>query len=125
VLVCYPLISISFFANRLVEDVGKWAYMHRWTLSSHLWNAPSSFEFFQAWREKPLWIISAFEFDDFVKNGCGDDLDEFAKALLTMYVSPHDQDSENANASLRWFGVDETKTFCYGSNNSNTELQLA
>ncbi|KAI5923328.1 hypothetical protein F4810DRAFT_669811 [Camillea tinctor] len=78
------------------DEVGNWAYVHRWILSSHLWNASSSFDFFRAWKEKPMWIISAFKFEDFVKNGVGDDIDDFSLYYLTIY-----------------FGVDEIKTFCY------------
>ncbi|KAI8949641.1 hypothetical protein F4801DRAFT_590918 [Xylaria longipes] len=84
-------------------DVGDWgSSAHRWTLSrmitrsSHLWNAQNSFDFFRAWKEQPLYIISTFNFDDFLKSGTGDDLDEFAFYFLTIY-----------------FGVNEIKTFCH------------
>ncbi|KAI0600888.1 hypothetical protein F4775DRAFT_582465 [Biscogniauxia sp. FL1348] len=66
------------------DDVGNWAYVHRWTLSSHLWDASSSFDFFRAWKEKPMWVISAFKFEDFLKSGVGDDIDEFSLYFLTM-----------------------------------------
>ncbi|KAI1488263.1 hypothetical protein F5X96DRAFT_94718 [Biscogniauxia mediterranea] len=78
------------------DGVGNWAYVHRWTLSSYLWDAPSSFDFFRAWKEKPMWVISAFKFEEFVKHGMGDDIDEFSRYFLTIY-----------------FGVDEIKTFYY------------
>ncbi|KAI1734774.1 hypothetical protein F4680DRAFT_437373, partial [Xylaria scruposa] len=78
-------------------DLGDWGTTHhRWTLSSHLWNAQNSFDFFRAWKEQPFWIISTFNFDDFLKTGTGDDLDEFAFYFLTLY-----------------FGVNEIKTFCH------------
>lgn len=64
--------------------MGNWAQVHRWTLSSHLWNAPDSFEFFRAWAEKPFWVISAFKFEEFVKTGTGDDMDDFARSFLTV-----------------------------------------
>ncbi|KAI3323574.1 hypothetical protein HD806DRAFT_522716 [Xylariaceae sp. AK1471] len=66
------------------------------TYSSHLWNAQNSFDFFLAWKEKPLYIMSAFNFDEFLKRGTGDDLDDFAYYFLALY-----------------FGVNEIKTFCY------------
>ncbi|KAI1425376.1 hypothetical protein F5Y12DRAFT_372727 [Xylaria sp. FL1777] len=62
----------------------------------HLWNANNSFDFFRAWKEKPFYIISSLKFEDFLKTGTGDDLDEFAFYFLTLY-----------------FGVNEIKTFCY------------
>ncbi|RYP76156.1 hypothetical protein DL771_001980 [Monosporascus sp. 5C6A] len=90
------------------EDAGVvWAQAHRWTLSGHLWNAPGSFEFFRAWREKPLWIVSSFKFEEFAKTGTGDDLDEFAQHFLTLY-----------------FGVSEIKTFCYETRKQGPTSQL-
>ncbi|KAI0103716.1 hypothetical protein GGR51DRAFT_561648 [Nemania sp. FL0031] len=71
-------------------DVGDWGFICRWTLSriitdtSHLWNAQNSFDFFQAWKEKPLYIISTFDFTDFLKTGTGDDLDDFTFYFITM-----------------------------------------
>ncbi|KAI8632254.1 hypothetical protein F5Y19DRAFT_356678 [Xylariaceae sp. FL1651] len=77
-------------------EVGNWANAHRWTLSTYLWDAQTSFDFFRAWKEKPLYIMSAFNFDEFLKTGTGDALDDFAVYFLTIY-----------------FGVNEIKTFCY------------
>jgi hypothetical protein len=65
-------------------EIGNWAFPYRWTLSKHLWNAQNSFDFFRAWKEKPLYIISAFDFDEFLKTGTGADLDDFALYFLTM-----------------------------------------
>lgn len=78
------------------SDVGHWPFDERWTLSSHIWNAQNSFDFFRAWREKPLYIISSLNFENFLKTGTGDDLDDFAYYFLALC-----------------FGVDEIKTFCY------------
>ncbi|KAI1190092.1 hypothetical protein F5B17DRAFT_388679 [Nemania serpens] len=87
----------SLLKNRIkATDMGNWPFDERWTLSSHIWDAQSSFDFFRAWREKPLYIISSFEFEDFLKTGTGDDLDDFAYYFLALY-----------------FGVDEIRTFCY------------
>ncbi|KAI0203858.1 hypothetical protein F4808DRAFT_457564 [Astrocystis sublimbata] len=66
------------------------------THNSRLWKADNSFDFFQAWKEQPFYIISTFNFQDFLKAGTGDDLDEFSFYFLTLY-----------------FGVNEIKTFCH------------
>ncbi|KAI0409412.1 hypothetical protein F4802DRAFT_604167 [Xylaria palmicola] len=95
------------------SDVGYWEFAHRWTLSriymlicrSHLWNAQNSFDFFRAWREKPLYVISEFNFDEFLKTGTGDDLDDFGYFLLSLH-----------------FGVSEIKTFCYETSGRLTTL---
>ncbi|KAI2618468.1 hypothetical protein GGR54DRAFT_157108 [Hypoxylon sp. NC1633] len=76
--------------------IGIWRYIHRWTLSKHLWDAADPLEFSRAWKEKPMWIISGFSLEEFLKAGTGDDVDDFALVFLTLY-----------------FGVNEMKMFCY------------
>ncbi|KAI1163680.1 hypothetical protein F5B18DRAFT_661561 [Nemania serpens] len=92
---CISCFCVQKFWNLLKNrirstDMGKWPFDERWTLSRN------SFDFFRAWREKPLYIISSFNFEDFLKTGNGDDLDDFAYYFLALY-----------------FGVDEIKTFCH------------
>ncbi|OIW24651.1 hypothetical protein CONLIGDRAFT_584015 [Coniochaeta ligniaria NRRL 30616] len=82
------------------EDQNPWAYTHRWTISRHLWEADTSFSFFRMWKEKPHYVINNYAFDDFLKYGRGDDVDEFAEILLSVYV-----------------GVDETKEFLSATEN--------
>ncbi|KAI0842847.1 hypothetical protein F5Y06DRAFT_256256 [Hypoxylon sp. FL0890] len=77
-------------------ELGNFQFINRWTLSRHLWTATNSFDFFRAWKEKPMWIISAFYFDEFLRTGRGEDVDDFALVFLTLS-----------------FGVSEMKTFCY------------
>ncbi|KAI1773989.1 hypothetical protein F4818DRAFT_88382 [Hypoxylon cercidicola] len=77
-------------------DMGIWRYAHRWTLSKHLWDATDPIDFFRAWKEKPIWIISSFCLDEFLRTGTRDDVDDFALVFLTMY-----------------FGINEMKMFCY------------
>ncbi|KAK7752734.1 hypothetical protein SLS62_005286 [Diatrype stigma] len=86
VVIGYALESLSEVLRGMNKQkaMGNWALVHRWTLSSHLWNAPDSFEFFQAWGAKPFWVISAFKFEEFVKTGTADDIDDFARWFLTM-----------------------------------------
>lgn len=73
-----------FHANENAEDQNPWAYTHRWTLSRHLWEADTSFSFFRMWKEKPHYVINNYAFDDFLKYGRGDDVDEFAEILLSV-----------------------------------------
>lgn len=65
-------------------DDGTWAYSHRWTLSKHLWEADSPFEFNRKWKEKPHFVITNYTFEHFLQYGRGEDVDEFAQILLTM-----------------------------------------
>ncbi|KAI0175574.1 hypothetical protein GGR52DRAFT_318804 [Hypoxylon sp. FL1284] len=70
--------------RRCAADMGIWRYVHRWTLSKHLWDAPDPVDFFTAWSEKPIWIISSFDLEDLLRSGTRDDADEFALVFLTM-----------------------------------------
>ena len=75
---------MRFWANRHVDDHDPWAYTHRWTLSRQLGEADSSFTFYRMWKEKPHFIINDYSFEDFLKSGRGDDVDEFAEILLSV-----------------------------------------
>lgn len=55
---------------------------HPWTLSRHLWEAPSSFDFFDAWDSKSRFHVSCLEVDDCLKQARGDDVDAFGRAML-------------------------------------------
>jgi hypothetical protein len=61
-----------------------WRFIHRWTLSRWLWEASSSSEFQQAWKEKPQFFITNYSFEHFLKCGRGEDVDEFAEILLSV-----------------------------------------
>lgn len=56
--------------------------VHRWTLSRHLWEADSEFEFARRWRDKPHFVIKNFQFQEFLKCGRADDVDSFATLFL-------------------------------------------
>ncbi|KAI8946470.1 hypothetical protein F4801DRAFT_593362 [Xylaria longipes] len=68
------------------DAINTWAYAHRWTLGRSLWDASSSAEFQRAWKESPHFVTSNFAFDNFLENGKGEDVDEFAEILLNAYL---------------------------------------
>ncbi|KAI0140705.1 hypothetical protein BJ166DRAFT_108787 [Pestalotiopsis sp. NC0098] len=68
------------------EDPDPWSYMHRWTLSRHLWEAKSPAEFRRAWAEKPHFVMENHSFQRFLEQGRGADVDEFAAILLSVYI---------------------------------------
>ncbi|KAM0355050.1 hypothetical protein ACHAPU_000900 [Fusarium lateritium] len=80
---------------KAAEDPGAWAYIHRWTLSRHLWEATSSSHFERMWNEKQArFVIANYSFTTFLEKGRGEDVDSFAEILLNAYL-----------------GVDETADF--------------
>ncbi|KAK0628506.1 hypothetical protein B0T17DRAFT_614411 [Bombardia bombarda] len=103
IIMAYSMLSMYDMLKGSVNDgyndndEGPWSYVHRWTLSRHLWEAESSSAFYRMWEEKPRYIISNYSLDEFLKHGKGDDVDEFAKILLTAYM-----------------GQDETEAFISG-----------
>ena len=66
------------------EDLGAWTHNHRWTLSRHLWEADSSFDFFRRWRDQAHYVINNYSLEKFLKYGNGDDVDDFAEILLSV-----------------------------------------
>ncbi|EXA31245.1 hypothetical protein FOVG_17486 [Fusarium oxysporum f. sp. pisi HDV247] len=71
---------------KAAEDPGAWAYIHRWTLSRHLWEAASSSHFERMWNERPRFVISNYSFASFLEKGRGGDVDSFAEILLNSYL---------------------------------------
>ncbi|KEY69351.1 hypothetical protein S7711_09743 [Stachybotrys chartarum IBT 7711] len=63
-----------------------WTYAHRWTLSRHLWEAKSAAEFARKWKEKPHFIITNYALNHFLKFGRGDEVDDFAEIMLSIYL---------------------------------------
>lgn len=53
------------------------------TVSRHLWDAHSSVAFFHAWHNKPQYCVSEMDFKDVWIRARPDDMDEFAKLMLT------------------------------------------
>ncbi|KAH8883952.1 hypothetical protein GQ53DRAFT_406735 [Thozetella sp. PMI_491] len=68
------------------EFFSSWQYLHRWTLSRQLWEAPSSWDFFQSWKTTPRYVIGNLDFESFLKTGRGEDLDGYSKFLLVVYM---------------------------------------
>ncbi|GAB1318248.1 Transcription factor domain-containing protein [Madurella fahalii] len=73
-------------------DESTWGYAHRWTLSRHLWAADSSSEFVRMWKEKPHFVITNYSLDYFLGNGRGEDADEFAEIILSIYMGVDEKD---------------------------------
>ena len=72
--------------KRADGELDPWAYVHRWTLSRHLWEADSSSDFARIWKEKPRFIIKNYAFERFLQHGRGEDVDEFGKIILSQWV---------------------------------------
>lgn len=103
VIVLYSMMKTPDDEN---DDPGPWAFTHRWTLSRPLWEASSPFEFDRLWKETPQFIISNYSFDTFLKHGRGEDVDEFAEILMTVYL-----------------GVDETREFVSTRGTKKVEIR--
>ncbi|KAH8653802.1 hypothetical protein BX600DRAFT_553451 [Xylariales sp. PMI_506] len=65
-------------------------YINRWTMSRRLWEAPSSFEFYRTWRERPHHVVGNMDFKNVLKLARGDDADDFAKLLMVVYMGLDD-----------------------------------
>lgn len=69
-----------------------WQPCNTFTASRHLWDAPTSVDFFKAWREQPQWCIQNGIFKEFWQYAKAEDCDEFTKLMLTTQVGPDAMD---------------------------------
>uniref|UniRef100_A0A8H7K3W7 Zn(2)-C6 fungal-type domain-containing protein n=1 Tax=Bionectria ochroleuca TaxID=29856 RepID=A0A8H7K3W7_BIOOC len=100
IIMAHSFLVMYSLMNNSKDTRGRdfWIYCHRWTISRHLWEAESSAEFVRAWKEKPQFIITNYSFEGFLEYGRGDDVDDFSRILLSLFL-----------------GEDETKEFMNGS----------
>jgi len=60
-----------------------------WTMSAHLWEAPTSLDFALAWKTKKHFVMESLNpslFDEVVRDGRADDVESFGKMFLTTYM---------------------------------------
>ncbi|KAI1422543.1 hypothetical protein F5Y12DRAFT_609193 [Xylaria sp. FL1777] len=88
VIMAYAVIGIYELLKESgdMELNSPWDYVHRWTIGRSLWEADSSTEFRRAWKESSHFVIANFMLEDFVENGKGEDVDDFAEIFLEVYM---------------------------------------
>ncbi|KAI1741736.1 hypothetical protein F4680DRAFT_414885 [Xylaria scruposa] len=86
ILMAYAVIGLYELLKdpAFIDPDSAWAYAHRWTLGRSLWDASSSAEFRRVWKDSSHFVITNFAFENFLKNGKGEDVDEFAEILLNV-----------------------------------------
>lgn len=101
VIACYGLITIFYLLKQkprksttlelhifarglttLLDNKQGSMRPHPWTISRHLWEALSSFDFDGAWQDKPRFHITCMGLDDFLRTGKADDVDDFGRMML-------------------------------------------
>ncbi|KAF2967950.1 hypothetical protein GQX73_g5603 [Xylaria multiplex] len=88
IIIAYAIVGLY----ELLKDPGctdadnPWVYAHRWTLGRYLWEACSATEFQRAWNENSHFVITNFTLENFIENGKGEDVDEFAEIFLHVYM---------------------------------------
>lgn len=98
--VSHNLLLDSSSTEMYTDVLGAWKYLHYWTVSRSLWDAPSSFDFFVLWKEKPHHFMANFEVGTLFETARGEDVDEFSKLMIVMYVHHGHCLSENSLMSL-------------------------
>jgi hypothetical protein len=61
-----------------------------WTLSAHLWNAPSAFDFGIAWQKRKHFEITNMNFAEVIQEAKPDDMDSLGKIFLVAYLGLDD-----------------------------------
>lgn len=78
-------VTVNYLGSALLKwitDPTPWASAHVWTLSRSLWEASSAFDFRRAWTSAPRFSITSYSFGNFLENGRGDEMDDFAEILM-------------------------------------------
>ncbi|PNH73906.1 hypothetical protein VD0001_g3616 [Verticillium dahliae] len=81
---------------------GRFAAVHRWTASKHLWEADSSHAFMMAWREKKQYIVQNLSIQRLPRSIKATDTDDMIKLLLAWLMGPDEM--------KQWVKVDKPKT---------------
>ncbi|KAK6008133.1 hypothetical protein QM012_000036 [Aureobasidium pullulans] len=95
IIACWSLITVVQMLKQETCAPGAWMGRQPWTLSKSAWEAVSSFDFDRAWDTHPPEGITCLELDGFLAKGKPDDVDEFGRCMLVIYVG--------LDATKEWF----------------------
>ncbi len=83
VLSLYQFVAICrVLSGRLEHCASRLSRGNIVTVSAHLWQAESAFDFALAWNSQEHFLIHDLDFTELLKNGRSEDVDEFTKTML-------------------------------------------
>ncbi|KAF7545898.1 hypothetical protein G7Z17_g8818 [Cylindrodendrum hubeiense] len=88
VMMAFSFICISYILKSQEPPCEIMEPCISFTVSRHLWEAPSSVAFFQSWHHKPQYCVSEMDFKEVWMHARPDDVDDFAKLMLTAQAGP-------------------------------------
>lgn len=80
---CFFLVAYSVLIGTLTNGCEeRYVFCQSWTMSAHLWKAPTVVDFAVAWKEKQHLVITKQGFEEALRDAAADDIDAFGRILL-------------------------------------------
>ncbi|KXH44135.1 hypothetical protein CSIM01_04439 [Colletotrichum simmondsii] len=88
---CFFLVAYSALIGTLTNGCEeRYVFCQSWTMSAHLWKAPTVVDFAVAWKEKQHLVITKQGFEEALRDAAADDIDAFGKILLVSAMGIED-----------------------------------
>ncbi|KAF4773935.1 hypothetical protein HER10_EVM0006794 [Colletotrichum scovillei] len=88
---CFFLVAYSALVGTLTNGCEeRYVFCQSWTMSAHLWKAPTVVDFAVAWKEKQHLVITKQGFEEALRDASADDIDAFGKILLVSALGIED-----------------------------------
>ncbi|KAK1531959.1 hypothetical protein CPAR01_11608 [Colletotrichum paranaense] len=88
---CFFLVAYSALVGTLTNGCEeRYVFCQSWTMSAHLWKAPTVVDFAVAWKEKQHLVITKQGFEEALRDAAADDIDAFGKILLVSALGIED-----------------------------------
>ncbi|UQC90320.1 uncharacterized protein CLUP02_15850 [Colletotrichum lupini] len=88
---CFFLVAYSALVGTLTNGCEeRYVFCQSWTMSAHLWKAPTVVDFAVAWKEKQHLVITSQGFEEALRDAAADDIDAFGKILLVSALGIED-----------------------------------
>ncbi|KXH52660.1 hypothetical protein CSAL01_13088 [Colletotrichum salicis] len=80
---CFFLVAYSVLVDTLTNGCEqRYVFCQSWTMSAHLWKAPTVVDFAVAWKEKQHLVITKQCFEEALRDAAADDIDAFGRILM-------------------------------------------
>ncbi|TDZ19879.1 Transcription factor gsfR2 [Colletotrichum orbiculare MAFF 240422] len=81
---CFLLVAHQILIGQQPERgcTERYLFCHSWTLSAHLWKAPTVVDFAVAWREKRHFVVTKNSLAEAWRDAAADDVDAFGRIMM-------------------------------------------
>ncbi|KAL2876609.1 hypothetical protein SGCOL_008187 [Colletotrichum sp. CLE4] len=80
---CFFLVAYSVLVDTLTNGCEqRYVFCQSWTMSAHIWKAPTVVDFAVAWKEKHHLVITKQCFEEALRDAAADDIEAFGRILM-------------------------------------------